>query len=96
VLEWVFLRPLQLRRLMRRIGDVVTYTLDDDKITVIGPNVDAKMNWAAFPVNVRYPDGVVLKSGGAICWLPDSALSGATAAEVVQLVRSKSTLRGLS
>lgn len=93
VLEWVFLRPLQLRRLMRRIGDVVTYTLDGDSVAVSGPNVEAKMNWAAFPQNLRYRDGIILKSGGAICWLPDSALTGATAEEVVELVKSRSTLR---
>lgn len=96
VLEWVFLRPVQLRRLMRRIGDVVTYRLDEDSVEVNGPNAEAKLKWAAFPKNVRYRDGLVLKAAGAVWWLPDSALSGATVEQVVQVVKSRSTLTSRS
>lgn len=95
VLDYVVLRQLPVRRLLRRAGESITYTLTDEGLEAVGPLAEGKLKWAAYPRSVRFADGFLLLRPGTICWLPDVALKGANSGAVLELLRAKTTLRSV-
>ena len=77
----------------REFGKEVTIALSDEGLEAMGPNGHSSVKWSAYPHAVRFPDGILLRRGGAIRWLPDSALEEGSLQEVLALIRSKTKLR---
>jgi hypothetical protein len=85
---------LKLRK-SREFGKQVTVALSDEGLEASGSNGRSSIKWSAYPRSVRYSDGILLARGGAIRWLPDSALEEGTVQEALALVRAKTTLRSI-
>ena len=85
---------LKLRK-SREFGKQVTVTLSDEGLDASGSNGRSAIKWSAYPRAVRYTDGILLARGGAIRWLPDSALQEGTAQEATALIRAKTNLRSI-
>ena len=79
----------------REFGKEVTITLSDEGLEASGSNGRSSVKWSAYPRSVRYSDGILLARGGAIRWLPDSALEEGSVQDAVALVRAKTTLRSI-
>jgi hypothetical protein len=79
----------------REFGKEVTITLSDEGLEASGSNGRSSVKWSAYPRAVRYSDGILLARGGAIRWLPDSALEEGSNQEVLELVAAKTTLRSI-
>ncbi len=86
-----------MRRLKasREFGKEVTIALSEDGLDASGSNGHSAVKWSAYPRSVRYSDGILLVRGGAIRWLPDSALYEGSVQDAVTLVRSKTKLRSI-
>jgi hypothetical protein len=85
---------LKLRK-SREFGKQVTIALSDEGLEASGSNGRSTVKWSAYPRSVRYSDGILLARGGAIRWLPDSALEEGTVQDAVALVRAKTNLRSI-
>src|SRR5262249_41788342 len=86
---------MKLRK-SREFGKEVTIALSDGGLEASGPNGRSSVKWSAYPRAVRFSDGLLLTRGGAIRWLPNSALREGSLQEVLALVQAKTTLRTIS
>jgi hypothetical protein len=79
----------------REYGKEVTIGLSEEGLDASGSNGHSVVKWSAYPRSVRYSDGILLARGGAIRWLPDSALEEGSVQDAIALVRSKTKLRSI-
>ena len=86
---------MKLRK-SREFGKEVTITLSDNGLEASGSNGRSSAKWSAYPRSVRYADGILLTRGGAIRWLPNSALKEGSLQEVLTLVQAKTQSRTIS
>ena len=70
-------------------GERIQIILDDRGARSVARQGSSELDWAKFTHVTRFADGFVLSQGGLDSWLPDSALGGASVAEVEQLLKSK-------
>lgn len=84
----------KLRR-SREFGKQVVIALSAEGLDASGSNGHSVVKWSAYPRSVRYSDGILLTRGGAIRWLPDSALEEGSVQEAIALVRAKTNLRSI-
>ena len=70
-------------------GERVQIILDERGARSIARDVASNVDWRTFTRATRFIDGFVLSQGGLDSWLPDAALSGASIAEVQQLLKTK-------
>jgi hypothetical protein len=85
----------RLRR-MPDFGHDLSVSISDAGVAAKGEHVQSTWQWSAYPRSVRFPDGVLLLRAGVIRWLPDSAISGGTAADATTLIGSKTSLRNVA
>jgi hypothetical protein len=87
-----------LRKLKRNrdFGAEVTLTISEEGVVASSSYGQKRAAWSAYPDSVRFSDGILLLRGGAIRWLPDSALCAGTAEQANSLVGSKTRLRRLT
>jgi hypothetical protein len=79
----------------KEFGKEVTIALSEQGLEATGPNGHSLVKWAAYPQSVRFSDGILLRRGGAIRWLPDAALEEGSMQDVLALVRSKTNSRDI-
>jgi hypothetical protein len=82
-------------RKSREFGKEVSIALTGEGLEASGSNGRSSVKWSAYPRSVRYSDGILLTRGGAIRWLPHSALEEGTVQEVIDLVRANTNLRSI-
>ena len=81
------------------MGKTSTYTLSADGLEVAGPRPYHKVLWPdliKWPdvwTATRFTDGIFLFGGGALAWLPDSALADASPGDVAQFIGERMRLR---
>ncbi len=80
-------------RKSREFGKEVTIALSEEGLEASGSNGRSSVKWSAYPRSVRYSDGILLTRGGAIRWLPDSALEEGTVQEAIAVIRAKTNSR---
>jgi hypothetical protein len=98
ILGFVFLvRATAMMKLRgtKEFGKEVTIALSDAGLEAAGPNGHSSVKWSAYPHSVRFSDGILLRRGGAIRWLPDAALEEGSVQDALALIRSKTKLRCL-
>lgn len=79
----------------REFGKEVTISLSEEGLDASGSNGHSVVKWSAYPRSVRFSDGILLVRGGAIRWLPDSALFEGSVQDAVNLVGSKTKSRSI-
>jgi hypothetical protein len=79
----------------REFGKEVTIALSDEGLEATGPNGHSTVKWTSYPQSVRFSDGILLRRGGAIRWLPDAALEEGSVQDALALIRGKTILRTL-
>jgi hypothetical protein len=70
-------------------GSHITITMSEEGLSAVGPHVQTKWEWGAYPRSVVFSDGILLLRRGVIRWLPNSSLENAKPEDVVELVRTK-------
>ena len=73
----------------------MTIALSDEGLEATGPNGHSSVKWTSYPQSVRFSDGILLRRGGAIRWLPDAALEEGSVQDVLALIGGKTKLRTL-
>jgi hypothetical protein len=80
--------PIRLKR-AANYGATITATLDEDGMSVVEPQAQASLKWAAFTRVALFADGTLFVRGRIVRWLPNSALQNATPEEASAFVRSR-------
>jgi hypothetical protein len=82
--EWVGRRILaKARQEVRFKGTTSTVSMDENGVDLVGAAGNSHLVWSAVLPPALYPDGVLLKvSRISVAWLPDSALTEGSAADV--------------
>lgn len=81
------------------MGKTSVYTLTTDGLEVIGHRPNHRVlwpdliKWPDMWTATRFTDGIFLFGGGAIAWLPDSALTDARPNDVAQFIGKRMPLR---
>lgn len=70
-------------------GERIQIILDARGARSIARGIASNVDWRTFTRATRFVDGFVLSQGGLDSWLPDASLTGATVAEVQQLLKTK-------
>ena len=95
VLILTFVQPILSRRALAKArnrspikGSTVTFSVDEQGVTTVGPNSNSHMQWSGLPSAIFYPQGVLLKLQSRFyMWLPDKSLVEGSPADARALVR---------
>jgi hypothetical protein len=68
-------------------GSTTTFSMDEQGLSVVGPNSAAEIRWPAVVRAITYPQGVVLRmQSGGFMWLPDQSLTEGSPEDLRQLL----------